>query len=78
MIENPLVSIIICTKSRIGTLKAALETAMSQTYKNTEIIVVLSTRSEDNSQEFLTELKAKDKVCDTLDEAIDRLIWFSW
>ena len=25
-----------------------------------------------------TELKAKDKVCDTLDEAIDRLIWFSW
>ena len=62
MIENPLVSIIICTKSRIGTLKAALETAMSQTYKNTEIIVVLSTRSEDNSQEFLTELKAQDMI----------------
>lgn len=25
-----------------------------------------------------TELVTKDKACDTLDEAIDRLIWFSW
>lgn len=62
MIENPLVSIIICTKSRIATLKSALENAMSQTYKNYEIIVVLSSRSEDNSSDFLVELKAQGMI----------------
>lgn len=62
MIDNPLVSIIICTKSRIGTLKSALENAMSQTYKNNEIIVILSSRSEDNSSDFLVDLKSQGLI----------------
>ena len=60
--NNPLVSIIVCTKSRIGTLKAALESIFNQSVQNFEVIVVLSSRSEDNSNDFLVDMKGKDMI----------------
>ena len=53
MLEGPLVSIIIPTHNRIQALKRAVESALSQDYKNIELVVV-DDGSEDETWAYLT------------------------
>lgn len=55
-IKNPLVSIIIPTYNRAELLKRAIESALAQTYKNIQIIVV-DDASEDNTPEVVQSFK---------------------
>lgn len=56
MIDSPLVSIYIPTKNRLDLLKRAIGSAISQSYRNIEIIIV-DDGSTDGTWSYLTELK---------------------
>jgi len=58
--RSPLVSILIPVYNREKLVKEAIESAINQTYKNIEIIVV-DNKSTDNTWEILKEYTSKDK-----------------
>ncbi|WP_428026151.1 glycosyltransferase [Arcobacter sp.] len=57
---DPLVSIIITTYNRSNFLKRALDSAITQTYQNIEIIIVDDASSDDTNQ-IIKEYMSKDK-----------------
>lgn len=60
--ENPLVSVVIMTVNRQNLLKNAIESVFKQTFQDLEIICILGMRSNDQSEEMLTELRAKNMI----------------
>lgn len=58
MANHPLVTIYITTKNRCHLLKRAIDSALNQTWSNTEIIVC-DDGSTDNTEELLKEYKVK-------------------
>lgn len=60
MADVPLVSVYIPTYNRLGLLGRAIESALNQTYKNIEVLVV-DDGSSDGTQEFLAELERKER-----------------
>ncbi|MFW7681136.1 glycosyltransferase [Klebsiella pneumoniae] len=59
MNNKPLVTIYIPTYNRLKLLKRALESALNQTYKNLEVIVV-DDNSDDGTQDYLQDMQTKD------------------
>lgn len=59
MNTNPLVSIILPTYNRASYLKKSINSVLSQTYKNFELIIV-NDRSADNTAEVVSGLMAQD------------------
>lgn len=68
--ENILVSIIIPTHNRKELIARAVDSALCQTYKNTEIIVI-DDASTDGTSNILSELKKKDSRIITLHSGIN-------
>ena len=56
---NPLISIVIPVYNRISLITKSIESALGQTYKNTEIIVI-DNKSTDGTFEFLVEKYGKN------------------
>jgi len=56
---DSLISVIIPTRNEAKTLALAIESLLTQTYRNLEILVV-DDRSTDNTREIVAELSAKD------------------
>lgn len=59
--ELPLVSILITSYNRAGYIQAALESALNQTYSNTEIIIA-DNCSTDSTREILKQYEHHEKV----------------
>lgn len=57
--NNPLVSITICTYNRTDMISKAIYSALDQTYENIEIIIV-DDASTDNTEELIKGLQKKD------------------
>jgi cellulose synthase/poly-beta-1,6-N-acetylglucosamine synthase-like glycosyltransferase len=59
---NPLISVYIPSKNRVHLLKRAVDSVLTQTYNNVEIIIV-NDGSKDVTELYLDQLKIQHKKC---------------